>query len=747
MKSARLHRYLLAGLLFPFIVFAQQSKIDSLYKVLKKVSEDTSKVNALNQLSYEYENIGKFGTADSTAKKALSIATGANYLTGQAGAYKQIGATYEDQGNYAQALDNYLKAIAIRKQLKDDKGTAATLVRLGLVYQEEGDYVEALDRLQESLELFTKIKDKHGIAYANSNMGVVYESQGKYPQALSALFNSLEVLEQLNGKTEIADLHESIGNVYNEQKNYKKAQEEYENAMKIYEQLQDKSAIANTMSNIGLVFSEQNGMDSLALQYYRKALDTRYKIGDKNGIAISLINIGGIYFKEENYNQALDNFNKSYQLFQEVGNKDGIGNCLNAIGQIYINQKNYKQALEYENKCLELYKQIGSLEGIEGAYEQLSNLYELMHDGQKAFENYKLYVSTRDSLFNKENTRKTVEAEMNFKFEKKQAIEQADQEKKEEVQKEEERKQQIIIYFISGILLLVCGFAVFAYRSYLQKQKVNRELDSKNQELAEKNKDITDSINYAKRIQTAILVPKEDIAEVLPEFFLYYRPKDIVSGDFYYFANLKASDAPSTIIIAAVDCTGHGVPGAFMSMIGNDALTHAVMENNLTEPAEILSSLNDGVRRALKQTTSKAETQDGMDAALCTYTPEKKELQFAGAFRNLIMIRNNTGTLEEIKGDRQSIGGEKSEVKKIFKNYTLQVTKGDCFYIFTDGYADQFGGERGKKFLSKNFENLLVENRKLPMSEQEAIIHKSFQDWKGTREQVDDVLVIGIRVS
>ncbi|CAN5227374.1 hypothetical protein BH09BAC5_BH09BAC5_01370 [soil metagenome] len=272
----------------------------------------------------------------------------------------------------------------------------------------------------------------------------------------------------------------------------------------------------------------------------------------------------------------------------------------------------------------------------------------------------------------------------------------------------------------------------------------NKQLEYKNDIIEEKNKDITDSINYAKKIQEAILPPLELKTKLFPESFVLFQPRDIVSGDFYWFTEKNGKK-----IIAAVDCTGHGVPGAFMSMIGNAFLNQIVNEKGVTTPGDILNQLRELIINALKQTGAEGENQDGMDIALLSFDTINNIVEFAGANNPLWIIRKNEETkssvLEEVKGDKQPIGIY-SGPAKLFTNHAIKIHKGDILYIATDGYADQMGGVSGKKFRYKNFKELLVSMVDFPMAKQEAKLTQIILEWKGINDQTDDILVVGIRV-
>ncbi len=285
---------------------------------------------------------------------------------------------------------------------------------------------------------------------------------------------------------------------------------------------------------------------------------------------------------------------------------------------------------------------------------------------------------------------------------------------------------------------LIIGIAVVSLKLLRTNRKNNKILKVQNEIIEEKNKDITDSINYAKRLQTAILPPKDFVNSVLPEHFIIYQPKDIVSGDFYWVSHHE-----SKIMLAAIDCTGHGVPGALLSIVGHNAINQAVNELGILQPSKVLDSMNTLIKKILHQDKG-SDIRDGMDMALCTFDKHTNTLEYAGA-NNPVFILSD-GKLNIIKGSKLTVGSMEEEKVEPPVNHSVQLKKGDCFYIFSDGYVDQFGGKDNKKFKTSKFQELLISINNQAMPEQEKSISKAFNDWKGKNEQVDDVLIIGIRV-
>lgn len=332
--------------------------------------------------------------------------------------------------------------------------------------------------------------------------------------------------------------------------------------------------------------------------------------------------------------------------------------------------------------------------------------------------------------------------------------------KREKIIKENELKQKMFYFYILvGGLFLVCLFAFFVFRSFRQKKRANillekqsveilaqkSEIEQKSMLLEQKNIETEQSIQYAKRIQYAILPPHSEIAKYLKDYFILYKSKDIVSGDFYFFSDKHAKDG--IIHIASVDCTGHGVPGAFMSVIGHEKLNDAVSTSK--EPSQILAALNQGVKAALRQSSESSSTRDGMDLVLCSLPVDmnSKEIhvKYSGANRPLWIVRNKAENIEEIKATKLAIGGF-TEDKQEFEQHDISLNKGDTIYLFSDGYADQFGGVKKKKLMTGKFKDLIMSIQHLSLADQKDYLNNFIEDWMDGLEQIDDILVIGIKV-
>ncbi|MFH1321997.1 MAG: tetratricopeptide repeat protein [Bacteroidota bacterium] len=697
--------------------------IDSLENILRSAKEDANKANILNRLCWEYK--------DRDLKKALE---------------------YCDQG------------LSLASRLEFSEGVARSLNNIGEVNRLKGNYKKAIDHHLQSLEIRRELGDKKEIANCLNNIGIVCYNQSKYEKAIDYYLQAIKISEETGDQRGIATRLNNIAGIYYYQGNYQKAMDYYRQSLEIRTELGDKRGITSCLLGIGNVYYSQDNYEK-AVNYFFQSLKINKELGNKKGISKCLNNIAGFYNYQENYEKAIEYLLQSLAIDEELGNKHGIALILNNIGALFSKLGYYDKSREYSERSLMVAKEIGAKDEIKQAYANLAETYAGKEQFKKAYEYHQLYFEITDSLFNEESSRQITEMQTKYETEKKELqIENLNKEK--ELQAVELKKNRIMMFAFAGGLALVLILAFVIFRSYRQSKKAKEIIE-------EKNKDITDSIRYAQSIQQAILPKEAEIRKAIPDHFIYFQPRDIVSGDFYWFYAVasppleKPDEAPAQkvmvspskkrgsggVFLVAADCTGHGVPGAFVSMIGNDLLNQIIIEKGVENPGEILTHLNNGIKSVFTREGAEQEAQDGMDMVLCVFDKDLKTLEFAGAKNPLLIIQN--GELKQIKGDKYPIGGETERNYK-FTNHQTDLQKGNMVYMFSDGYQDQFGGSKdlagtssygaGKKFMIKRFKELLLTIQDKPMQEQKEILDKTIKDWKGNNEQVDDILVIGIRV-
>ena len=623
-------------------------------------------------------------------------------------------------GAFAQTkIDSLLTLI---KTSKEDTNKVNTLNDIAWEYTNTGNYPDAKKYADNALLLSKKTNFKKGEAKAYHNIGIIYYYQGNYPEALKNYFASLKINEEI-----LNSLPNGEG------------------------QGGAKKGIAASYNNIGVIYKEQGNYPD-ALKNHFASLKIREAIGDKKGIASSYNNIGNIYYSQGNYPEALKNYFASLKLFEEIGDKNGIAMSFINLGLINTKLNKLNEAQQYLNNALALSKEIGAKEGIRESYSDLANLDSTKGNFKSAYQNHKLYIIYRDSIDNEETQKKTIQSQMTYDFEKKEIAMQAEQDKKDALAQKEKQQQQLILYFVMAGLLVVIAFLGFVFNRFKVTQKQKRMIELQKSIVEAHQKEIVDSINYAERIQRSFIATKQLLDENLNEYFVFFKPKDVVSGDFYWAAKLHNKQ----FALVTADSTGHGVPGAIMSLLNVTSLETAVKDGN-TEPAAIFNSTRKTIIERLKKDGSAEGGKDGMDASLCVYDFKNKKLTIAAANNPVWIVRRNQPSFRkaegqedeaqiiEIKPDKMPIGKhDKDSISFTQQEYDLQ--KGDIIYTLTDGFPDQFGGTTGKKFMSKNLRELLAANAHLPMQEQKHLLETVFKNWIGNNEQVDDVLVIGIKI-
>ena len=576
-----------------------------------------------------------------------------------------------------------------------------------------------------ALNLSQKINFTSGINRHYSNVIRFLFQRGIYDLAIAYYHDYEQFLTENNMNDELQASYNMYGNLLSRQKKYSEAALFYHKAKDFQFSKNDDQKYANVLNNLSILYLNTGNYDS-SLTYCSSALLIYKKNNSSSAIANSILGLAELYLKKGDFQMAESRVFESIDIYEILNEKQGLCNCYYVLGLIYNQTDNYPKSLLYTNKSLDLAKDLNLLEVQRDCYNNLSKAYHRLNNDAEAFQNHILFKNLNDSLASESLQGKMLEMEVKYDIIQKEVV---------------LKKQQYEINAIRIGLGLVILLAIFIYRGFRLKQKTNKELEQKNILIAQqkelvddKQKEILDSINYAKKIQYALLANEELLKTNLDDFFILFNPKDIVSGDFYW-----STEHNGKFYIAVCDSTGHGVPGAFMSLLNMGFLNEAVKEKNITEPHEVFNF----VRKRLIESIGSDGQQDGMDAILVCidYHENNQIVTYAAANNKPVLVSNNS--IIEHKADKMPVGkGERTEPFTLFQ---LSAKSGDMLYLYTDGFADQFGGPKGKKFKYKQLNELLLSINNKPMDEQNLELVTVFKGWKGDLEQVDDVLLVGIR--
>jgi serine phosphatase RsbU (regulator of sigma subunit)/Tfp pilus assembly protein PilF len=673
----------------------ETSYIDSLKSTLEKEQPDTTLAKTYNLLAEAYRYIDPDLNAQ-YARKAIKVSRPIGYLHGLQSGYNLLAQSYENQGLYADAIVYYDSSLAITKLQNSKREEARILLNVSNVYNKTADYSTAAEYVMNSLELQEELNDTFGIAVCRLTLGNIQYGQGDYKSSLRNYISAMEL-------------------------NKKSAQN------KIFE--------ASTLANIGAILDEQGKYDS-ALVFFRQAL-VDFKLLKADAKAASAYNnVGACLFHLGKFDSAQYYYHVARAMNEKLDHPEGLVSSLLGLGTIHDSLGHRDSAFVYYQAGLRLSMQHNLKEDLLKTYLNLAGEYEKTGQADSALRYLRLYIDLNELLHGEDELRKLEQEDQNYSIRKKQ------EEQKlldAQAQIDKEAMSNKISLLAGGVAVLIL-LSLLLYSRFRSKQHIATVLGNKNKEITQQKDEITDSINYARRIQDSILAPMHAVKQVIPESFIFYLPKDVVSGDFYW-----VEEEGGQRIFASVDCTGHGVPGALMSVVGFNLLNRAVKEMHLTTPSEILRELDYGVNKLLRQSESENTVKDGMDISICSYHPETRMLQYAGAFNPLYIVRN--GLLSQVKADKSPIGVNVDGVVDSYTNHEIQMLPGDMVYLFSDGYADQFGGPQGKKLKYNRLRELLVSVSEKPVAEQELILRTEFNNWRGRLEQVDDVLIMGMRIS
>ena len=679
----------------------------------------------------------------------------------------------------AEAQGYLIQAMNVATKTSNEAQLCRCYDMLGVYYRDISQYDKALDYHNLALEIAEKIQDKALQVNVYNNIGVLYRRMDEYSLAAFYHHKALSYAEEIGDNYGISVAINSLGNVYSINKNYENALGFFNRALAISQQQRNKLGQAINLNNIGEVF-EFMGNQQNARTFYIASLRINQDLNNLKGMAICYNGIGNTYYLSQKYSLALTYYEKALSIDKLLRDKKFIAESYINIGKTKLALGQLDRALESLNAGLGISSEIKAKWQIQLCYFYLSGLYEKMHNPQRALVYYQKSMAFKDSVLNEKAQRSISLLNTLYKTEKAERENQM-LKKDREIQEKELRKQRYFTIGLTILIVMALTLIAIVYNalrikrgSALKLQQQKQEIEVKNFELnqqqeemlaqkeeiekqrnsiAQKNKHledvyriiedyinkITDSIKYAEQIQKAILPPVKVVKSFFPESFIYYRPKDIVSGDFYWFG---ARD--SKLYFAAADCTGHGVPGAFMSIIGYDLINRAFNEKGLSKPSEVLEYLNDQIRISLRKDEEDIVLKDGMDIAFCSYDPATGILEYSGALAPIVYIRN--GKTYDIKPDSASIGISIRKLNREFTNHKVQLFSGDTIYLFSDGFIDQFGGLNRKKFMRGNFIAALQDISNMPINDQPNQLENIFVEWKGNNEQIDDIMVIGLKV-
>jgi serine phosphatase RsbU (regulator of sigma subunit) len=615
-----------------------------------------------------------------------------------------------------ESLEFLHKGFNMSQLLKDSASIAWYLVNIPEVEQESGNIGSAMEFALKGKSFFDKTKDKANLGRTYLNLCRIHSKLGNIPSSRINIDNATEIFRRIPDSVMLAKAYAESANLLLIENKLDEAKSKCIESLNILEK-RDKREFLRSTSLLGEIYTTLNNYTE-GKKILQQVIDEQNDLGDITGQAYSHLRLANLYRANKKNNLAIESYNKCLKLAQNVGLTDLVRQAYKGLSQIK-----------------------GINNNLESAYIDLNH-----------------YTRITDSLFNVQKISEATKLEENA-LRQQHFIELKS--KEDELSRQEDlisqqRQKQVLLYIV---IALFAAVIVFSYREYSQKKRANEllsqqknEIEKQKQIADQKTRNFTDSLNYAQRIQQAILRTSLKIQDLFAEAFIIVFPKDIVSGDFYW-----VKEKNNRILFALADCTGHGVPGALMSIIGTYGLNRMVNEMNVTNPSEMLMLINSLFEDTLKQKEG-VEVFDGMDIALCSFNPKTMELKYSGANiplyicrsnilpqpSNAITTRSKSHTLYNVKAAKQPIGSFFE--CNAFVNHSITLMEGDIIYLFSDGFSDQFGGPEGRKFKSQQLYKLLVSLASIPLNEQKSILEKTFIDWKGNLNQVDDMSFMGIRI-
>lgn len=741
----------------------QKEKRDSLFNLIKLSKSDTAKMSSY----FMYASFLKYENPDTAlfyVKRAMTIAKKRNDEKFIMKANNELGIIYWYKGEYKKAQILLAEAFRAGEKFQDTAVLISSRYNIGNINVTQGNYEAAKVNFNMVLK-FIGTSDSVRIAQTLSAIGNIYLYQSDYLRALEYYTNSANILELKNSNKDLALTYNNIGIIYYYQEQFEKALNFYQKSLEIKESIGDKKGMCDCYNNIAIIYDELDNSGD-AYKFYNKAIDLLKELGIRQGLASTYSNLADLEQKNKNYVNSEKLYNEALKIQIEINDKRGQAYSQIGIGGLYYYQNKLDEALEVLKKAIIVAHEINAKRELLNAYEKIKDIYIEQKEYQQATNYYKLISRLEKEVYNVERLDKLNDIQSRYETkakEKEIEILKANKRLRELELKQKDievNKQKTLTQYLSIGFGVFIVFMIIIIRLYFGKRKTNKILiiqkeeisqqkeelmaqsellTTTNKALEKKNIQITDSINYAKKIQFAIIPEIDKLNNDLIKTFAFFKPKDIVSGDFYWHTQVD-----NYIFIAVVDCTGHGVPGAFMSIIGNNLLNEIIVRKQITNPSDVLYNMDIGVRNMLMNNLSEDRLQDdGMEISLCRIDTNNKQILISCSNQNVLIYYNNE--VQEIEGCSFSIGGIYMK-NKVFQNREFNIDNESIVYLFTDGFSDQFGGEKNKKYGSVRFHEFIKKISNEEFEEQSSLIEKEFIGWKRNNYQIDDVCVLGIKV-
>jgi len=683
-----------------------------------ETKDNEEKARTFSVIAKEFKNAKDHSMALEYYHKLLTLEENQDHKEKVSDILTDMAEVYLDSGLYTTSIQTLEKSVSIKKEIGDEEGASKVLNNLGKVFETTYDFDKALDNYEKSALVKEKLNDEEGLSDVLDNIGNIYYKKQILEKSIDSYQKSAELNEKLNNPDDLGATFTKMGVAYYELGNYDEATKFYQRSLNLKKQTGNDKDASMVLNNLGNINYNQNKFQR-AISYYEQSIDLKENTDYNYGKAVSYFNLGNAYRQIESMPDAIKYYEACKNLSFQNNYEELLARSLKVLSQLYRQVKQEVKAAEYEQLLaasqyqdvdIEIQLSESQIIGETDANQEI--IYRLTEEvrKQKEIAEREANERARENLLNSQRIR---------------------------LKNEQIKRQRIILVSMIAVIVLVIGVLGLIYYQMIQKKKANKTLTEKNNLISKQAKLITDNIKSASAIQRAAMPPDNLMKSELPEFFILNMPKDIVSGDFYW---MEKRD--SRVFIAVADCTGHGVQGAVVSMLGMALLNEIVNKSYVKHPGEILNQLSVKLKESLHAGGDVDEIREGMDIVLVKFDKNFSEIEFAGANNPVYIIRNND--IIEHRGDRSPIGYYSKEVN--FTNQNIKLQPGDSVYMFSDGFIDQLSGENYKKYLAKRFKNLLIEVNHLSLEKRKEKLLKEFHIWKGSFQQVDDVMILCIKI-